>query len=120
MEEFLNVKVRKAVNGNIVSVGFTRDGNKHLYADTFMQGRAIDKADLLKMPELLEGSEYVKSSPNEGNRAHMGNRNITMFHYFKTRLHGNEVYLNVAETSVVINETTTKRRFLYSVTKHIR
>jgi hypothetical protein len=81
---------------------------------------AIDKADLLKTPESLEMSEYVKISSNEGNRAHMDNRNITMFHYFKTRLHGNKVYLNVAETSVAINETTTKRRFLYSVTKHIR
>ena len=120
MAAFLNVKVKKSVNGKVVSVGFTKDGNKHLYADTFMRGRAIDKADLLDMPKLLEMSEYVKSSPNDGNKVHMGNRNITTFHYFKTRLHGNDVYLNVAEETSISGHSQTKRHFLYSVTKHIK
>lgn len=60
MAVFLHVKVKKSVNVKVISVGFTKDGNKHLYADTFMRGRAIDKADLLNMPKLLEKVRICK------------------------------------------------------------
>jgi len=47
--------------------------------------------------------------------------NITKSHYFRVMLHGNIVYLNVAEKTRRLKDGRTRKdRFLYSVTDKIK
>ena len=55
------------------------------------------RGDLLRLPELLASSTYVGSSGLSKPRKDR----ITGFHYFRARLHGNHVFLNVAEETRV-------------------
>ena len=102
----------KSIGAKSITVGFTSYGNKHLYSDTFRRSKTFQKGDLHYLPKLLASSTYVRSSGLSKPRKDK----ITGFHYFKARLHGDHVYLNVAE------EVRRGRvsRYLYSVTDRIR
>ena len=45
MERLLDEKVKKEADGILLNIGFTKDGNKHLYADTFGRTHVVTKAD---------------------------------------------------------------------------
>ncbi|MBD5240657.1 MAG: hypothetical protein HDS59_01040 [Barnesiella sp.] len=68
------------------------------------------REDLLRLPELLVSSTYVGSSGLSKSRKDR----ITDFHYFRARLHGNHMFLNVAEARTPSGKV--KRRYLYSLT----
>ena len=74
------------------------------------------RGDLLRLPELLASSTYVGSSGLSKPRKDR----ITGFHYFRARLHGNHVFLNVAEETRVSKGRMQKIRYLYSVTDRIK
>ena len=115
MSAFLSVKVGKDIDGRNVTIGFTSYGNKHLFSDaTGHRSRTLQRGDLLDLPKLLERSVYVGSAPLSKGRKD----NIARFHYFKATLHGNTVYLNVAED--YNNGNKIRRRYLYSVTDKIK
>lgn len=112
MSSLKSVRVPKDIGGRSINVGFTSYGNKHLYSDTFRRSRTFQRADLLNLPELLGASTYVRSSGLSKTRKDK----ITGFHYFKVKLHGDYVYLNVAEEV----KGGKMKRYVYSVTDRIK
>lgn len=103
----------KDIGGRNISIGFTSYGNKHLFSDTFRRSKTFQRGDLLNLPNLLRTSKYVSSSGLSKERKDK----IKKFHYFKAQLHGNQVFLNVAEES---NNRKVGRRYLYSVTDKMK
>lgn len=112
MSAFNRITIEKDINGRKVKVGFNTDANKHLYSDTFRRSKTFSKGDLLDLPSLLRKSTYEGSADLYKARKD----NISKFHYFKVMLHGNVVYLNVAEEV----HKGKKKRYLYSVTDKIK
>ena len=112
MSAFYSVRISKSIGDRSITIGFNSYGNKHLYSDTFRRSKTFQKGDLLDLPQLLSASTYVRSSGLSKPRKDR----ITGFHYFKVRLHGNYVYLNVAEEVRRGNV----RRYMYSVTDRIK
>lgn len=112
MKPLLNRRVEKVVNGNSLNVGFTKDGNKHLFADTFGRTRIVSKDDLKDLATYLENAEYVDDSA----LTHPRTDNIEHFYYFKVQVNGRWVRLNVAkEVKRRNNGKTQIYYFLYSV-----
>lgn len=114
MATFYPVKIEKEVEGKTLKIGFCRYGNKHLLHDAFGNKKSFNRGDLLNLPSLLTKAVYVKSSPITKPRKD----NITKFHYFRTRVRGEYVYLNVGEETSKSGKV--KRRYVYSVTEKIR
>ena len=112
MKPLLSRKVEKAIEGGRLNVGFTKDGNKHLFADTFGRTRIVSKDDLKNLATYLENAEYVDDSA----LTHPRTDNIEHFYYFKVQVNGKWVRLNVAkEVKRRNNGKTQIYYFLYSV-----
>jgi hypothetical protein len=100
--------------GKSINVGFNRKGNRHIVNDFLKKINGLSKNDLLKLPDYIRTSEFVKPSELYKDRAD----NITRFFYYYDK--NKNLYYNVAKTE----EKTKKGRvnksyFLYSVTKDI-
>lgn len=118
MQPLLKKKVTLEIGGVSRTVEFSKEGNKHLYSDTFGRSSVLKKEHLSTLDKVLEQSAYVSTS--EG-LSHDRKDNIKRFHYFKGVIDNKAVYLNVAETDF----TTGKGKvvhdcFLYSVTDKIK
>ena len=112
MEPLLNRKVEKAIEGGRLNVGFTKDGNKHLFADTFGRTRIVSKDDLKDLATYLENAEYVDDSA----LTHPRTDNIEHFYYFKVQVNGRWVRLNVAKhVNRRNNGHVIVKYFLYSI-----
>lgn len=112
MSEFYPIKIEKETDVRPIKVGFNRDGNKHLFSDTFKRSKFFKKSDLLNLPAILDKSTYVAKAELSKNRKDK----IKRFYYYSTVLRGNMIFLNVAE------EVKKKRaiRYLYSITDKIK
>lgn len=93
MEPLLQKTVEKAVNGRNINIGFTKEGNKHLFSDTFGRTHIVNKDDLKNLDSYLERAEYVDDSA----LTHSRTDNIEHFYYFKVRINDRWVRLNVAK-----------------------
>ena len=93
MEPLLSRKVEKTIEGGRLNVGFTKEGNKHLFADTFGRTRIVSKDDLKDLATYLENAEYIEDST----LTHPRTDNIEHFYYFKAQVNGRWVRLNVAK-----------------------
>ena len=93
MEPLLQIRHEKPIDEGTIKVGFSRDGNKHLFSDTFGRSRVLLKEDLKDLGALLENSTYIDDSALTHRRAD----NIEHFYYYKAELHGRTVRLNVAK-----------------------
>ena len=112
MEPLLSRKVEKAIEGGRLNVGFTKEGNKHLFSDTFGRTRIITKEDLKDLATYLENAEYVDDSA----LTHPRTDYIEHFYYFKVQVNGRWVRLNVAkEARIRRNGQIQVQYFLYSV-----
>lgn len=113
MKPLLNRKVEKTVNGNRLNIGFTKEGNKHLFADTFGRTHIVTKEDLKDLATYLENAEFIDDSA----LTHSRNDNIEHFYYFKTQINGRWVRLNVAKKVEIRrdNGATRIEYILYSV-----
>lgn len=112
MERLLDEKVKKEADGILLNIGFTKDGNKHLYADTFGRTRVVTKADLKDLAKYLENAEYIESSA----LTHPRTDNIVHFYYFKVKINGSWVRLNVAkDVHVQTNGKIQIKYYLYSI-----
>lgn len=112
MKPLLKRKVEKTIEGGRLNVGFTKDGNKHLFADTFGRTRIVTKEDLKDLATYLENAEYVDDSA----LTHPRTDNIEHFYYFKVQVNGRWVRLNVAKE--VHRQPSGKvkiKYFLYSI-----
>lgn len=108
MSSLKSVKVSKDIGGRNINVGFTSYGNKHLFSDTFRRSKTFQRGDLLNLPDMLRKSQYAGSAMLSKERKDR----ITKFYYFKAQLHGNRVYLNVAEEI----KGGKIKRYVYSIT----
>lgn len=112
MEPLLSRKVEKTIEGGRLNVGFTKEGNKHLFADTFGRTRIVSKDDLKDLATYLENAEYIEDST----LTHPRTDNIEHFYYFKVQVNGRWVRLNVAKKVERYNNGRTYiSYFLYSV-----
>ncbi len=117
MEPLLKTKVVKELNGTQRSVGFRKDGNKHLYSDTFKRSKGLMKEDLKDLDKILEQSTYEQT----GELSKVRKDNIKRFHYFKAKVRDEEVYLNVAETEFKTRAGLQwQEYFVYSITDRIK
>lgn len=117
MEPLEQVKVTVKGNGHSMAVGFNRKGNKHLYADAY-KGK-IDKEELPHLDKMLQKATFVTKAGQSKPRP---NDDIKRFYYYRTiNRNGQEIFLNVAETDVVMRNGQWKhKRFLYSITKSLK
>ena len=112
MKPLLCRKVEKAIEGGRLNVGFTKEGNKHLFADTFGRTRIVSKDDLKDLATYLENAEYIDDSA----LTHPRTDYIEHFYYFKVQVNGRWVRLNVAKKVEHFNNGRTYiSYFLYSV-----
>lgn len=112
MEPLLQKKVEKTVNGKNMNIGFTKDGNKHLFSDTFGRTRIVSKEELKNLDSYLERAEYVDDSA----LTHPRTDNVEHYYYFKVRINGKWARLNVAkEVHRQPNGKVQIKNFLYSI-----
>lgn len=112
MEPLLQKKVEKTVNGKNMNIGFTKDGNKHLFSDTFGRTRIVSKEELKNLDSYLERAEYVDDSA----LTHQRTDNVEHYYYFKVRINGKWARLNVAkEVHRQPNGKVQIKYFLYSI-----
>ena len=112
MEPLLQVKHVKPIEDGSIKVGFSTYGNKHLFSDTFGRSSVLTKEDLKDLGSILESSTFMSESV----LTHPRRDNITHFYYYKARLHGRAVRLNVAkEVRFRPNGKPRTTYFLYSV-----
>lgn len=112
MEPLLQKKVEKTVNGKNMNIGFTKDGNKHLFSDTFGRTRIVSKEELKNLDSYLERAEYVDDSA----LTHPRKDNVEHYYYFKVRINGKWARLNVAkEVHRQPNGKVQIKYFLYSI-----
>ena len=112
MGPLLQKKVEKTVNGKNMNIGFTKDGNKHLFSDTFGRTRIVSKEELKNLDSYLERAEYVDDSA----LTHPRTDNVEHYYYFKVRINGKWARLNVAkEVHRQPNGKVQIKYFLYSI-----
>lgn len=117
MEPLLTKKISVNGNGHPMNVGFSKYGNKHLYADTFGRSSVLAKDDLASLDSLLARAKFIKKVAKSKPRRDR----IERFYYYEAELHGRKVYLNVGETDIVSPTGKIRHdRFLYSITDAIR
>lgn len=116
MSALYQKKVQVGGNGHLMSVGFNRYGNKHVFGDVLRGKNDLQFTDLLYIDQLLAQADFVKKSKLYKTRKD----DIKRFYYYKTVYNGNTMYLHVAE-----EDFTTKRgkfkhkRYLYSITRKL-
>ncbi len=118
MQPLLKKRVMLEIDGVQKSIGFRKEGNEHLYSDTFGRSSVLKKDHLSGLDKVLEKAVYVKTSDS---LSHERKDKIKRFYYLESEIDGKMVYLNVAET----DEKSEKgviwhNRFLYSVTDKIK
>lgn len=113
MEPLLKRSCSKNIaDGNSISVGFNTYGNKHLFSDTFGRSSVLTKDDLKDLATLLEDATFIEDSA----LTHPRSDNIQHFYYFKTKLRGHEIRLNVAKkVETFQNGKVRVSHFLYSI-----
>lgn len=112
MEPLLKKSVTLNTEERNIRVGFTTDGNKHLFSDTFGRSSVMTKDDLATLDEVLETASFIDSSP----LTHPRNDGIDRFFYYEATIRGQKVRLNVAKQ--VYRRPTGQietRFFLYSI-----
>ena len=117
MKRLYKVKVTKSIGNEERKIGFNEYGNDHLYGDTCWRSSILKKEDLATLDSLLRNSRFVKKAEKSKPRTD----NIERFYYYETDLHGQKVYLNVAETEMENHKgKIIRERFLYSITDKIK
>lgn len=118
MQPLLKKKVALEIDGVKKSIGFSKEGNKHLYSDTFGRSSVLKKEHLARLDKVLAGSVYAGSAEISPDHPKTWAKR---FLYFKGEIDGKTVYLNVAEAEFE-NKAGKKKydRFLYSVTDKIK
>ena len=118
MQPLLKKKVPLEIDGVKRNIGFRKEGNKHLYSDSFGRSSVLRREHLATLDKVLAESLYVKSSDS---LSHERKDDIRRFHYFKGEIDGKTVYLNVAEfDSKNAKGMVSTKYFLYSITDKIR
>lgn len=118
MQPLLKKKVMLEIDGVKKSIGFRKNGNEHLYSDTFGRSSVLKKEHLSGLDKVLAEAVYVSSAGIDSTHP---KKKIKRFYYFKGEIEGRTVYLNVAETDEKSDKGVIwHNRYLYSVTDKIK
>ena len=116
MSHLLQEHTEKQVSNNeTIKVRFDKDGNKHLFSDTFGRSHVFNKEDLKNINDILRGATYLGESGRDTSRKH--SNPYEYFYYFKAILREQPIRLNVGKL-VRINKKTGRtmvKYILYSV-----
>jgi len=100
-----------------MNVGFRKEGNKHLYKDASQKYATLHKEDLKDVDKLLAKATFIKKTGLFKPRKD----DLKRFYYYEAELHGNKVYLSVAEKGFVLPSGKIRHyRFLYSIKDRIK
>lgn len=117
MAQLYGKKVTVNGNGHDMKVGFNKYGNEHLYHDTF-RSSVLTKDDLKDVDKLFSDATFITKAKLYKPRKH---DQIRRFYYYKTTLHGQTVYLQVAELDYRRKNGRIKHsRFLYCITDELK
>lgn len=114
MRPLLKVKQpMETKDGVTIKVGFSKEGNEHLFSDTFKRSKILQKEDLKHLDELLKKATLIDEAECYGKKKRKGYQH---FYYYEAELHGKKVRLNVAKW-VRTHKTGWKevKYFLYSI-----
>lgn len=118
MQPLLKKKVVLEIDGMKKSIGFRKNGNEHLYSDTFGRSSVLKKEHLSGLDKVLENAAYVKTSDS---LSHERKDKVKRFYYLKSEIEGKTVYLNIAETDFETGKGKIVHDcFLYSITDKIK
>ena len=118
MAPLIGKRVTVNGNGHLMSVGFTKYGNRHLYSDVNIKKRTrkIKDSDLPIMDKTLSQAKFIRKAGLYKPRKDK----IKRFYYYEGKIRKTKIYLHVAEMEKKNNKGKLKRsRFLYSVTDKI-
>ncbi|MBE6304199.1 MAG: phage head morphogenesis protein [Bacteroidales bacterium] len=112
MEPLLKKKVEKMVEGKLLKIGFSKDGNGHLYSDALSRSKILQVEDLKDLDKVLEKSIYVdKRKKNESHK-----NPYEEFYYFESELHQQKIRINVGKlTKRKKNGQISVRYICYSI-----
>lgn len=117
-QPLLKKKITLEIDGVKKSIGFRKNGNEHLYSDTFGRSSVLKKEHLSGLDKVLAESVYVKCVGIDPSHP---KKDIKRFYYFKGEIDGKTVYLNVGETDFVTKKGNVVHDcYLYSITDKIK
>lgn len=116
MAHLLQERTEKQVaNNETIKVSFSKDGNKHLFSDTFGRSHVFVKDDLKNIHDILRGATYLGEAERDTTRSH--SNPYEHFYYFKAILREQAIRLNVGKLVKTNGRTgrTIVKYILYSV-----
>ena len=112
MEPLLEKSKMLKTGNKDIKVGFTKEGNKHLFSDTFGRSSVLTKEDLASLDQALQTATFIESS----GLTHPRKDNIDRFFYYEAEIRGHKVKLNVArKVERKSNGFVRVTHFLYSI-----
>ena len=112
MEPLLEKSNMLKTENKEIKVGFTKEGNKHLFSDTFGRSSVLTKEDLASLDQALQTATFIESS----GLTHPRKDDIDRFFYYEAEIRGHKVKLNVArKVKKRDNGKIQEYHFLYSI-----
>lgn len=112
MEPLLKKSETLKTESKDIKVGFTKEGNKHLFSDTFGRSSVLTKEDLASLDKALQTATFIESS----GLTHPRKDDIDRFFYYEAEIRGHKVKLNVArKVERKSNGFVRVTHFLYSI-----
>lgn len=112
MEPLLKKSEMLKTDNKDIKVGFTKEGNKHLFSDTFGRSSVLVKDDLASLDQALHNANFIDSAA----LTHPRKDNIDRFFYYEAEIRGHKVKLNVArKVKKRDNGKIQEYHFLYSI-----
>lgn len=112
MEHLLKKSETLKTGNKDIKVGFTKEGNKHLFSDTFGRSSVLTKEDLASLDKALRNATFIDSA----GLTHPRKDGIDRFFYYEAEIRGHKVKLNVArKVERKSNGFVRVTHFLYSI-----
>ena len=112
MEPLLKKSETLKTENKDIKVGFTKEGNKHLFSDTFGRSSVLTKEDLASLEKALQNATFIESA----GLTHPRKDDIDRFFYYEAKIRGHKVKLNVArKVKKRDNGKIQVYHFLYSI-----
>ncbi len=92
MEPLLTKSETLKTENKEIKVGFTKEGNKHLFSDTYGRSSVLTKENLDSLEKALQNATFIESA----GLTHPRKDDIDRFFYYEANIRGHKVKLNVA------------------------
>ncbi len=92
MEPLLKKSETLKTENKEIKVGFTKEGNKHLFSDTYGRSSVLTKENLASLEKALQNATFIESA----GLTHPRKDDIDRFFYYEANIRGHKVKLNVA------------------------